>query len=139
MGGCTSQITPKENLLKNVTVKQSGGMGMLIMECSDRDYITNVSDYIVEGTVIKVESRWNEENTSIFTYTDFFVEKYIKGEPFGTDSIRIVTLGGTVGEISQFVEDQPIFHEGKKARIYFEQVNGEFSIVCAQMGVEEIY
>jgi hypothetical protein len=35
------------------------------------------------------------------------------------------------------VEDQPIFHEGKRVRIYFEEVNGEFFIVCSQFGVEE--
>ena len=52
--------------------------------------------------------------------------------------LQIVTPGGTVGDIGQWVEDQPIFHEGNKVRIYIVEMNGQFSIVCAQFGVEEI-
>ena len=120
-----------------IIVKQSGGAGMLIQECTDKSYITQTADYIVEGQVEKVESRWNEGRTSIFTYTDLKIENYVKGAPFAQNELQIVTPGGTVGEVSQWVEDQPIFHEGKKVRIYFEEINGEFSIVCAQLGVEE--
>ena len=120
-----------------VIVKQSGGAGMLIAECADKSYITQTADYIIEGTVEKVESRWNEEGTGIFTYTELAVEKYVKGAPFAENKIQIVTPGGAVGEISQWVEDQPIFHEGKRVRIYLEEVNGEFYIVCGQFGVEE--
>ena len=120
----------------SIIVKQSGGAGMLIKECTDKSYITQTADYIVEGTVEKVESQWNESRTSIFTYTDLKIENYVKGAPFAENNLQIVTPGGTVGEISQWVEDQPIFHEGKKVRIYFQEVNGEFFIVCSQFGVE---
>jgi len=121
----------------HVVVKQAGGAGMLIAECADEAYRTKKADYIIEGTVEKVESRWNEEKTGIFTYTELAIEKYVKGAPFVENNLQIITPGGTVGEISQWVEDQPIFHEGKRVRIYFEEVNGEFSIVCAQFGIEE--
>jgi len=120
-----------------VIVKQSGGAGMLIAECADKSYITQTADYIIEGTVEKVESRWNQERTGIFTYTELAIEKCVKGAPFAENKIQIVTPGGAVGEISQWVEDQPIFHEGKRVRIYLEEVNGEFYIVCGQFGVEE--
>jgi hypothetical protein len=120
-----------------VIVKQSGGAGMLIRECSDKSYITQTADYIVEGTVEKVESKWNEERTGIFTYTDLQIENYVKGTPFVENRLQIVTPGGTVEGITQAVEDQPIFHKGKKVRIYFQEVNGEFSIVCGPFGVEE--
>jgi len=120
-----------------IVVKQSGGAGILVKECADKSYITQTADYIIEGTVGKVESRWNQERTGIFTYTELTIEKYVKGAPFAENKIQIVTPGGTVGEISQWVEDQPIFHEGKKVRIYFEEVNGEFFIICGQFGVEE--
>jgi hypothetical protein len=120
-----------------IIVRQSGGAGMLIAECADKAYITQTADYIIEGTVEKVESSWNPEGTSIFTYTELSIEKYVKGTPFAQNKLQIVTPGGTVGEISQWVEDQPIFHEGKRVRIYFEEVNGEFVIVCSQFGVEE--
>jgi hypothetical protein len=121
-----------------VIVKQSGGAAMLIKECGDKSYVTQTADYIIEGTVEKVESSWNEERTGIFTYTDLRIENYVKGTPFTENMLQIVTPGGTVGEITQAVEDQPILHEGKKVRIYFREVNGEFSIVCGPFGVEEL-
>jgi len=121
-----------------IIVKQSGGAWLLIEECADKSYITDTADYLIEGTVEKVESKWNEEMTVIFTYTDLRIENYVKGAPFTVDKLKIVTPGGTVEEISQWVEDQPIFHGGKRVRIYFQETDGEFSIVCAQMGVEEI-
>jgi len=120
-----------------IVVKQSGGAAMLIAECADEAYRAEKADYIIEGTVEKVESRWNEDKTNIFTYTDLRIEKFFKGKPFAENKLQIVTPGGTVGEISQWVEDQPIFHEGKRMRIFFEEVNGEFFIVCSQFGVEE--
>jgi len=121
-----------------IIVKQSGGAGMLIAECMDRNYISNTADYIIEGTVEKVEIKWNEEKTNIFTYTELKIEKYIKGASFAEDKLQIVTPGGTVGEISQWTEDQPISYEGNKIRIYFQKTNEDFSIVCAQFGVEEL-
>jgi len=134
---CLNEPTEAPPSGGQVIVKQSGGAGMLIAECADKSYITQTADYIIEGTVEKVESRWNQEETGIFTYTELAIEKYVKGAPFAQNNIQIVTPGGTVGEISQWVEDQPIFHEGKKVRIYFGEVNGEFIIVCGQFGVEE--
>jgi len=137
LSSCLSKPAVSPQLEGQVIVKQSGGAGMLIAECADKSYITQTADYIIEGTVEKVESKWNQERTGIFTYTDLRIEKYIKGTPFAENKLQIVTPGGTVGDISQWVEDQPIFHEGKRVRIYFEEVNGEFFIVCAQLGVEE--
>ena len=120
-----------------IIVKQSGGAGLLVKECADEAYRTEKADYIIEGTVEKVESQWSEGRTGIFTYTDLRIENYVKGTPFAQNELQIVTPGGTVGGITQAVEDQPIFHVGKKVRIYFQEVNGEFSIVCGQFGVEE--
>lgn len=142
------ELTATPTTEGTIVVKQSGGVGLLAAECADESYITEKADYIIEGTVEKVESKWSEERTLfpyihgtiIFTYTDLEIERYIKGEPFTEDKLRIVTPGGEMGEneISLAVEDQPIFHEGKKVRIYFQEENGEFSIVCGFCGVKEI-
>ena len=121
-----------------ILVKQTGGAGVLIAECRDRQYIISTADYIVEGTVHRVESKWNEDKSSILTYTDLSIDNYVKGAPFAQDRLQIITPGGTVGDIIQVVEDQSIFHEGKRVRIYFQEIDGEFHIVCAQFGVEEL-
>jgi hypothetical protein len=136
---CTTQTTPPTAPPQaEVIVRQSGGAGALIAECGDRDYIARVSDYIIEGSVEKVEAMWNQDKSQILTYTDLSIEKYLKGAPFPQKKLKIVTPGGTVGEISQWVEDQPIFHEGKRVRSDFETIDGEFAIDCAQFGVENL-
>jgi len=139
-----SEQAPKgvENAIENfqkqnkIIIKQSGGAAALVMECGDKNYVTKTADYIIEGTVEKVESRYNKEKTLIFTYSDLLIEKYIKGKPFAENKIQIITPGGTVGGIAQLVEDQPIFHEGKKVIVYFLERNGEFEIICGSQGVE---
>jgi hypothetical protein len=137
LSSCLSKPAVPPQLEGQVIVKQSGGAAMLIAECADEAYRAEKADYIIEGTVEKVESNWNQERTGIFTYTELAIEKYVKGAPFAENKIKIITPGGTVGEVSQWVEDQPIFHEGKGVRIYFEEVNGEFFIICGRLGVEE--
>ena len=137
MAGCTAS-PPAVTWENPVIIKQSGGAGAILAECQDRDYLGSIADYIVEGTVTGVESRWNEENTGIFTYSDFAVSSYIKGTPIPINNFRIVTTGGTVGDITQAVEDQPFFHVGRKVRLYLEKVNDEFSIVCGRFGVEDL-
>ncbi|MFC2047519.1 hypothetical protein ACFLTK_04520 [Chloroflexota bacterium] len=130
-----SQTLPPTGL---VVVKQSGEAGLLIAECQDKQYIISTADYIVEGIVKRIESNWNEDKSAIFTTTNLSIEKYVKGDPFTENKLQILTSGGTVGDITQVVEDQPILHEGKAVRIHFQEVDGEFHIVCAQFGVEDL-
>jgi hypothetical protein len=137
--GCAREApVSRPPLTGQVVVKQSGGAGLLIAECQDKQYIVTTADYIVEGVVGKVESNWSEDKSAILTLTNLSIERYVKGAPFAKNGLQIVTPGGTVGDTTQVVEDQPIFHEGKRVRIYFQEVDGEFHIVCAQFGVEEL-
>lgn len=112
---------------------------LLTQECGDRNYIINTASHIVEGTVEKVESKWNEGNTSIYTYTNISIEKYVKGVPIPGNKVQIRTYGGVIGEVKQWGEDQPEFREGKKVRVYLQEINEDFSLVCAEFGVEEIF
>lgn len=130
---------PKDNGVPTgdtVIIRQAGGSALLIKECSDKNYVGNISDYIIIGTVEKVESRQSEGK--IFTYSDILIDKYEKGVPFQTNKIQIITPGGTVGDITQTVEDQPTLHKGKNVKLYIRQNSGELSISCGIMGVDEI-
>lgn len=138
LSACASTSAPVPPPSGQITVMQAGGAGMLIAECGSKSYISAIADYIIEGTVIEVESHWNEAKTSINTYTELAIDNYVKGVPFKEKKLTIITPGGKVGEIAQWVEDQPIFHEGKRVRIYLKKTKGEFEIVCAQFGVEEL-
>lgn len=111
----------------------------LSQECGDRDFIINTSSHIVEGTVEKVESKWSEGNTSIYTYTNISIEKYVKGVPISGNKVQIRTYGGVIGDVVQWGEDEPVFREGKRVRVYLQEINGDFSVVCAEFGVEEIF
>jgi len=138
LAGCA--VTP-EAFKGPVVVKQAGGVGLLIAECGDRNYIIRTADYIIEGTVIKVETRWGQwlaGEDAILTYSDISIERYVKGSPFEEDSLQMITPGGTVGEITMWAEDTPVFHEGKQVRIYLVENGGELFIVCGERGVEEI-
>ena len=88
IGACTSQFVPTPTPQGKIIVRQSGGMGMLIAECGDKNYISSTADHIVEGTVVQVESRWDEDRTQIFTYADLSIEKHIKGTPFSENTIQ---------------------------------------------------
>ncbi len=137
LAGCMG-APPSVPGVNPVIIRQSGGAGAILAEGQDKDYLIRTADYIVEGTVTGVESRWNEERTGIFTYTGLTASTYIKGAPLPVSAFQIVTLGGTVGDITQVVEDQPIFHAGKKVRLYLKKANGDFSVVCGRFGVEDL-
>ncbi len=116
---------------------------ILLPECFDRNYVTSIADYIVEGTVEKVESKLVEEEAGfsgwlVYTYNDLKIEKYAKGNPLSENKVQIVTAGGTAGGMNVWAEDQPIFHEGTKVRAYLQEEYGEFSTVCGDRGVEKI-
>ena len=138
LAGCA--VTP-EAFKGPVVVRYAGGAGLRIPECSDRNYIIRTADYIIEGTVIKVETKWGQwlaGEDAILTYSDISIERYVKGSPFEEDTLQIITRGGTVGEITMGVEDMPIFYEGEQVRIYLVENDGELFIVCGERGVEEI-
>ena len=138
LSACSGQTNSGTTTGGQIIVQGAGGAAKLIAQCGDRSYVAQSADYIIEGAVVKVESRWNEDKTNINTYTNFRIDNYVKGAPFAQNEIQIVTPGGTVGEITQAVEDQAIFHEGARVRIYFEEYNGRYVIVCGPMGVEEM-
>jgi hypothetical protein len=134
--GCALRIVSVTALVILFLISTSSAA--LIQECADRNYIINSSSHIVEGTVEKVESKWDEGKDFIYTYNNFSIEKYVKGVPIPGNKVQIMTYGGVIGEVVQLVEDQPVFREGKKVRLYLQEENGEFSLACAVIGVEDI-
>ena len=124
---------------KNIVIRLPGGQAMLLAECADKKYIADISDYIIEANVVKIESKLlNQEEGMVFTYIDLAVEEIVKGSDFSVGAIQIVIPGGEADGISLWVEDQPEFRENSRIRLYLQEEDGEFAIVCHLMGVEEI-
>ena len=82
--------------------------------------LTSEADCILIGKVEKIESRWNEERTLIYTYVTISVKQYTKalsgvGE---VQEIIVKVRGGEVGDIGLKVSDTPQFREGEEVFLF---------------------
>ncbi len=105
----------------------------LVVELS-LDDLVNLADYIAAGAITSIESKWNEDNTQIYTFNKFEVSKYLKG--CDDDELIIKVPGGRVGSEEQWVEDTPIFKEGEEVVLFLERKDdGTFDVVGGFQGV----
>jgi hypothetical protein len=87
---------------------------------------------IARGHVVDVVSQWNDERTTIYTYTTIVVTDWLKGT--GLKTITIRTPGGEVGDIGLWVEDVPVFFKDQEVVTFvkpmeeepFMQVHGQY-------------
>ena len=85
----------------------------------------DLSEKIIRGQVVTVESYWNPEKTLIYTNVTVLIDEYLKGD--GNKKIILKIPGGTVGNKTQSVSDTPQFREGDYEVILLEssgQVTG---------------
>ena len=124
----------------------SGNEGMEMdvsasMEALSIDDLVSQSDIIIIGTVTGAyPSRWNTRGgqkpdksndeldigTEDMIYTDIgvHVNKYLK-DPLDTGDLQITIEGGTVGNDSIWVEDNPSFEYGENILLFFKWNMGE--------------
>jgi len=85
----------------------------------------DLSEKIIMGQVVAVESYWNPEKTLIYTNVTVLIDEYIKGD--GPRKITIKIPGGAVGDKTHWVSDTPQFRVGDYDIILLEssgQVTG---------------
>ncbi len=87
---------------------------------TDLDYLTTKADLIFSGTVISVDSQWDDSYSKIWTYVAFSVKDIIKGT-LDDGEITIKLPGGTVAaENKQMkVDGVPEFKAGDEAVIFY--------------------
>jgi len=104
--------------------------------------LTSEADNIIRGTVKKIKSEWNNEETFIWSFVTINVSSTIKGKSLEEKNISVKIPGGVVGEITQRSEHQVTFKKGEdvilflKPKIYKEteyfhvvrQFHGKFAI-----------
>ena len=85
----------------------------------------DLSEKIIRGQVVAVESYWNPEKTLVHTDVTVLIDEYFKGD--GPIKITLKIPGGTVGDKTQRVSDTPQFNVGDYGIIFLEpsgQVTG---------------
>lgn len=118
----TSEQTPELT-----TAPQPDTQG--IMERYSLEKLISMSDSIVIGTTLDISSKWNtpdgkkpaiDNDNFIYTDIDIKSEEYLKN-PLDAGIITVRVLGGTVGQDTSDVEDQPSFNTGEKILIFLKE------------------
>lgn len=78
------------------------------------------SDLIVEGKVIKQNSSWNQNKTRIFTEVTVQVDEYLKGNQ-GNKTIVVITPGGEVGEVGELYTHMPKFSNDEQVLLFVKE------------------
>ena len=94
--------------------------------------LSKEADVITIGNIKEVESRWNLWRTMVYTYSTVSVEKYIKGT--GSETLTIITEGGTIGDSGVWVEDAPVFTKNEKVLVFLKKTGREFSVAGLVQG-----
>ncbi len=85
--------------------------------------LTSQADSILIGKVKKIESRWNEEKTLIYTYVTISVKEHTKALS-GMAEVKEVIVkvrGGEVGDIGLKVSGTPQFREGEEVLLFLKR------------------
>lgn len=127
----------KISINKELYTLNTTSTGIMIIDCQDKNYRIQISDYIIEGIVDDVCYTFNKEENGIITRVHIKIDKYIKGNPLDTEKIELFIAGGTTGNLTQITEDNPAFREGERIRVYLcKNCNGNYQIVCSNLGLE---
>ena len=87
------------------------------------------ASYILVGKVENIESHWDEERNSIYTYIKVYVEERIKGT-IQDKYVVIKHRGGEVGNIGLRVSGEPHFLLGEKIKVFLKlEERGEFTVL----------
>ena len=87
---------------------------------------------IVVGTCVGQQSRWDAAQDLILTYSTFQVEKTLKGQP--SQTITIVTPGGTVGDTVQEIIGVPSFRQGEENVVFVRNTQSGPTVLYLEQG-----
>jgi hypothetical protein len=87
-----------------------------LVEAMDLQALTGAAQRIVVGEVVSVTSDWDREHKRILTTAVVQVAETWKGAPTG--QLKVVQLGGSVGDIEMRVHGLPAFRAGERAVLF---------------------
>ncbi len=106
------------------------------------------ADRIVLGRVDKIESRWTDDRTAIYSEVTITVARTYKGATGPGEQLVVRKEGGSVAGIGMRVYGAPEFHVGEEALVFTEprgsarfvagMTQGKLGVLRAPSGVDEI-
>lgn len=97
----------------------SSGAGATSLLALDLAGLTDGSDAVVRGHVVRVQSRWTRDRLRIVTDVEIAVDGALKGEPPRT--VVVLQPGGQVGDIGQRVSGLARFQPGEEVLVFLER------------------
>lgn len=101
----------------------SPGAGATSLVALDVAGLTDGSDAVVRGHVVRVESRWTRDRLRIVTDVEISVDGALKGAAPRT--VVVLQPGGQVGDIGQAVEGLARFRPGEEVLVFLERQGPE--------------
>jgi hypothetical protein len=82
--------------------------------------LSQASDVVVRGSVVRKSSRWTGSGTRIITEVDVAVAETLRGTA-PEKTVRVVQPGGEVGDVGQRVEGLASFQQGEEVVVFLER------------------
>jgi len=93
------------------------------------------SSHVVVGRAVRTWSQWNAEQRVVFTYTEFAVERSLKGS--APNTVTVKQLGGHANGVVQKVAGARQLHAGEAAVLFLRpsaQHDGTMAVTSLMQG-----
>ena len=91
------------------------------------------SQAVVRGRVVKMTSRWSDDQRRIFSYVEVVVSSAWRGAP--GSRVMIIVPGGVVGPYGQRVDGAPSFAKGEETVVFLSEAEeGGFRVTGLAQG-----
>ncbi|MDO9325355.1 MAG: PKD domain-containing protein [Methanoregula sp.] len=117
------------------------GFGQALMIPQSDTELIRASDEIVYGEIVSVSSQWNAQKTHIETTAQILVADAFKNDTGvrSGSTVPVTIRGGTVDDVTEWVEDMPVFVPDTDVFIYLnKKSDGEYSVCGLYQGVHTV-
>jgi hypothetical protein len=104
--------------LGTLTMPRPGAASLVL--ALDVDELARRSDRVVVGEVVSVHGAWDDARRAIRSTIEVVVSESWKGPVSSARRIRIVQLGGELGDVVTQVHGLPRFSEGERAVLFLQ-------------------
>jgi len=85
--------------------------------------LVQMSDHIVQATVLSTESTWNDDKTSIITTVTLHIKETYAGRLDKSTQVTVMLPGGMVDGLVMEVEHAPVFIVDEEVIVFLTDIN----------------